>query len=81
MLLSHLVRNCNMYLSIDNPQEFGYDPLSLWRPVVEPDFGQERFLTEDPMLSIREGRMHSVPFIVSQTTGEFFWKAFSEVFL
>ncbi|XP_050554223.1 esterase E4-like isoform X1 [Spodoptera frugiperda] len=57
--------------------EFGYDPLSLWRPVVEPDFGQERFLTEDPMLSIREGRMHSVPFIVSQTTGEFFWKAFT----
>ncbi|PZC73332.1 hypothetical protein B5X24_HaOG200180 [Helicoverpa armigera] len=56
--------------------EFGYDPLSLWRPVVEPDFGQERFLVEEPMVSIREGRMHSVPFIISQTTGEFFWKAF-----
>nr|WNK22296.1 carboxylesterase 21 [Athetis lepigone] len=57
--------------------EFGYDPLSLWRPVVELDFGQERFLTEEPMVSIREGRMHSVPFIITQTTGEFFWKAFT----
>ncbi|KAJ8708517.1 hypothetical protein PYW07_010642 [Mythimna separata] len=57
--------------------EFGYDPLVIWRPVVEPDFGQERFLTEEPMESIRKGRVHAVPFLVSQTSGEFFWKAFT----
>ncbi|KAJ8708869.1 hypothetical protein PYW08_010251 [Mythimna loreyi] len=57
--------------------EFGYDPLVVWRPVVEPDFGQERFLTEEPMVAIRHGRMHSVPFLISQTNGEFFWKAFT----
>ncbi|XP_075986053.1 carboxylic ester hydrolase-like [Anticarsia gemmatalis] len=55
--------------------EFGYDPLTLWRQVVEPDFGQERFLDIEPIKAIREGRMHEVPFIVSQTQDEFFWKA------
>lgn len=60
-------------------QEFGFDPLSLFRPVVEPDFGQERFLDIEPMDAIREGKMHTVPYIISQTRNEFFWKAFSKL--
>ena len=59
-------------------KEFCYDPLSIWLPVVEKDFGQERFLPTDPITAIKEGKIHSVPFIVSQTTDEFFWKAFSK---
>ncbi|XP_068624238.1 carboxylic ester hydrolase-like [Battus philenor] len=57
--------------------EFGYNPVRIWNPVVEPDFGQERFLTEDPRDSIRSGRMHPVPYIISQTRKEFFWMAFN----
>ncbi|KAM3957232.1 integument esterase 1 [Aphomia sociella] len=55
----------------------GYDPILLWSPVVELDFGQERFLTMKPVDAVRHNKMHSVPFIISQTTGEFFWKAFN----
>ncbi|CAH0598148.1 unnamed protein product [Chrysodeixis includens] len=52
------------------------DPVGLWGPVVEPDFGQERYLSEDPLAAIQHGRLHTVPYIISQTTDEFFWKAF-----
>lgn len=52
--------------------------MGLWGPVLEPDFGQERYLTINPLDAIKEGKMHTVPFIVSQTTDEFFWKAFRE---
>ncbi|XP_053620308.1 juvenile hormone esterase isoform X2 [Plodia interpunctella] len=56
--------------------QFGFDPVGLWKPVVERDFGQERFLVEDPVLSIKSNNMHAAPLIISQTTDEFFWKAF-----
>ncbi|XP_052749450.1 juvenile hormone esterase-like isoform X2 [Galleria mellonella] len=55
--------------------QFNSDPVGLWSAVVEPDFGQERFLTMDPTDAIREGKMHAVPYIISQTRNEFFWKA------
>lgn len=42
---------------------FDYQPTLLWIPVVEPDFGQERFLVEDPTLSLYEGRFQKVPII------------------
>ncbi|XP_059056062.1 carboxylic ester hydrolase-like [Achroia grisella] len=63
--------------SLNSFYDFGYDPLLIWSPIVEPDFGQERFLTMEPMEAIRTGKMHAVPFIVSRTTDEFFWKAFT----
>ncbi|XP_041971727.1 juvenile hormone esterase-like isoform X2 [Aricia agestis] len=60
--------------------EFGrFDPVGLWNAVVEKDFGQERFLPIDPMDAIREGKMHAVPWIVSQTEDEFYWFAYSVV--
>ncbi|XP_013187979.1 carboxylic ester hydrolase-like isoform X2 [Amyelois transitella] len=55
----------------------GYDPVLVWSPVVELDFGQERFLTMAPEEVVKQGKMHSVPFIISQTEGEFFWKAYT----
>ncbi|KAL0860271.1 hypothetical protein ABMA27_009691 [Loxostege sticticalis] len=57
--------------------EFGFDPVSIWRPVVEEDFGQERFLPLQPVDAIRERHLHAVPHMISQTTDEFFWKAFT----
>ncbi|KAM3957233.1 carboxylic ester hydrolase-like [Aphomia sociella] len=56
--------------------QFGPDPIRLWTPVVELDFGQERFLDIDPLEAIRKGKIHAVPYIISQTRNEFFWKAF-----
>lgn len=49
----------------------------MWNVVIEPDFGQERFLTEQPLDIIRRGDFYAVPMIISQTQDEFFWKAFS----
>ncbi|XP_072946248.1 carboxylic ester hydrolase-like [Epargyreus clarus] len=57
--------------------EFGFDPLGIYTPVVEPDFGQERFLPIQPMDAIRENKMHAVPFIIGTTTDEFFWLAYN----
>ncbi|XP_032512096.2 juvenile hormone esterase-like [Danaus plexippus] len=57
--------------------EFAFDPVRIWNPVVEKDFGQERFLDMQPTDSIRENKIHAVPYIVSQTQGEFFWMAFT----
>lgn len=59
-------------------QEYAYDPVLVWVPIVERDFGQERFLVEDPLTSLQAGRFQAVPYIVSQTSDEFFWKAFCE---
>ncbi|XP_013194783.2 juvenile hormone esterase [Amyelois transitella] len=56
--------------------QFGFDPVGLWMPVVEREFGQERFLVKDPAESIKAGEMYAVPHMISQTTDEFFWKAF-----
>ncbi|XP_049881022.1 juvenile hormone esterase-like [Pectinophora gossypiella] len=63
--------------SLDSMFEFGYDPVLMWNVVVEPDYGQERFLTEPPLDALRAGRLYAVPYVVSQTTDEFFWKAFN----
>ena len=43
----------------------------MWLPVVEKDFGQERFLVEDPNDSFREGRFQKVNVMVGVTSEEF----------
>ncbi|XP_048005146.1 juvenile hormone esterase-like isoform X2 [Leguminivora glycinivorella] len=55
---------------------FGFDPISFWTPVVEPDVGQHRFLSVQPDEAVRSGQFSAVPLLVSQTEDEFFWKAF-----
>ncbi|XP_045507222.1 esterase E4-like isoform X2 [Colias croceus] len=62
--------------SLKGFQEFSIDPILIWTPVIEGDFGQERFLPEHPLEIIRAGKLYSVPYIVSQTRDEFFWEAF-----
>lgn len=48
--------------------EYGVgNPIIVWKPVIEPDFGQERFLVEDPTESFRNGNFAKVP-IIARTT-------------
>ena len=41
-----------------------------WLPVIEDDFGQERFLVEDPTKSFRSGNFNRVPVIAGRTEYE-----------
>ncbi|CAH0598145.1 unnamed protein product [Chrysodeixis includens] len=63
--------------SLDKMFEFNYDPVLLWVPIHERDFGQEMFLPRQPLVALCGGDLAPVPYIVSQTQDEFFWKAFS----
>lgn len=48
-----------------------WNPVLLWTAVVEPDFGQERFLIEDPTESFLKGDFVKVPVIAGITQDEF----------
>jgi acetylcholinesterase len=52
-------------------KEFDGKPIVIWYPVVEPDFGQERFLTDDPKVSFASGNFSKVPIITGITQDEF----------
>ncbi|XP_067647504.1 juvenile hormone esterase [Eurosta solidaginis] len=60
--------------------EFGRNnPLILWKPVIEPNYGQERFLTEDPVWSYQNGNFMKIPVITGMTKDEFAGQAISIV--
>lgn len=60
--------------------DFGHNnPLMLWKPVVEPDFGQERFLVEDPVRSYQNGDFMKIPIITGMTKDEFVGPAICEL--
>lgn len=42
-------------------------PVLIWKPVIEPDFGQERFLTEDPTKLFKNGDFMRIPIIAGIT--------------
>lgn len=46
-------------------------PIILFKPVIERDFGQERFLTEDPTCLIRQGQFPKVDILTGLTQYEF----------
>uniref|UniRef100_A0A0A1XAI2 Carboxylic ester hydrolase n=1 Tax=Zeugodacus cucurbitae TaxID=28588 RepID=A0A0A1XAI2_ZEUCU len=51
---------------------FGNDnPIYIYLPVVERDFGQDRFLTENPFDSLNRGEFSKVPILIGFTSGEF----------
>ncbi|XP_049304270.1 juvenile hormone esterase [Bactrocera dorsalis] len=51
---------------------FGKDnPIYIYLPVIEADFGQERFLTENPFESLQSGEFAKVPILIGFTSGEF----------
>lgn len=43
----------------------------IWMPVVEKDFGQDRFFSEEPSETIRKGTFNKVPVMIGRTTDEF----------
>jgi hypothetical protein len=46
-------------------------PYLPWIPVIEPDFGQERFFLDEPNTLIRSGNFSRVPIFTGITTDEF----------
>lgn len=49
----------------------GGNPVLLWKPVVEPDLGQERFMTDNPTRLYTQGRFARIPVITGVTELEF----------
>ncbi|XP_072946192.1 carboxylic ester hydrolase-like [Epargyreus clarus] len=63
--------------SLSGFYEFAGDPVLVWTPVIEKDFGQERFLPRHPLEMLQDGELQSMPYIVSQTKNEFYWMAYN----
>lgn len=45
--------------------------LSAWFPIIEPDFGQDRFLADEPAELFRTGNFSKVPVVIGRSTDEF----------
>ena len=43
----------------------------IWRAVIEPDFGQERYLADDPVEIFKSGNFSTVPIMIGRTNEEF----------
>ncbi|GBP06296.1 Venom carboxylesterase-6 [Eumeta japonica] len=56
--------------------KFGYDPVHIWRPVVEQDFNQSRFLTDLPERSMEAGLHQRVPLMIGRTELDYAWRAY-----
>jgi hypothetical protein len=52
-------------------REYPQCTIMTWFPVVERDFGQERFLTESPEKLFQAGQFAEVPIIIGRTRDEF----------
>ncbi|CAG9854755.1 unnamed protein product [Phyllotreta striolata] len=65
--------------SLTKFKEFGNDPIIIWSPVIEPDFGQARFLTAHPIQLITNGLFSKVPFMTGQTKDGYGYLAFNIV--
>ncbi|XP_077262131.1 carboxylic ester hydrolase [Temnothorax americanus] len=50
-------------------KKFGYCPMIPFRPVIEPKH-PGAFLTEDPLISVREGRLLDIPWMTGITSDE-----------
>jgi carboxylesterase type B len=53
--------------------EYDVNPWYIWYPVIEPDFGQERFLTGDPYTLIKSGNYSKVPTVIGRLSDDFFF--------
>lgn len=65
--------------SLSDMFEFGGEnPAMLWKPVIEPDFGQERFLTDDPTKLFKSGQFMHVPVLAGISKYELLHPAICE---
>lgn len=46
-------------------------PLIRWLPVIEDDFGQERYLTDEPNVLFHDGKFQKVNVMIGITADEF----------
>jgi acetylcholinesterase len=56
---------------VQNIKDYPDCQIVFWLPVIEDDFGQERFLVEDPTRSFRSGNFNRVPVVAGRTELEF----------
>lgn len=61
--------------------EYEWNPVLNWVPVVEPDCGQERFIVEDPYITMKSGNIYKVPLIMGVTQYEFYYLAYCKYFI
>lgn len=54
------------------------NPVLMWMPAIELDFGQERFLSDDPSMLFDLGDFERVPVLSGITEYEFLYPAISE---
>lgn len=65
--------------SLNDMFEFGPgNPIILWKPVIELDFGQQRFLTDHPVKLFKEGKFTQIPILAGITKYEFLHPAISK---
>lgn len=65
--------------SLNDMFEYGPgNPILLWLPVIEPDFGQERFLTDNPANLFKRGDFARVPVLAGIAKYEFLHPAISK---
>ncbi|XP_035786941.1 esterase FE4-like [Anopheles albimanus] len=57
--------------SLESMFVLAWNPVLLWKPVIEPDFGQERFLDRNPTEAFQKGDFTKVPVIAGITRDEF----------
>ncbi|RZB40290.1 COesterase and/or Abhydrolase 3 domain containing protein, partial [Asbolus verrucosus] len=55
--------------------ECGNDPVLTWSPVIEEDFGQQRFLHDHPIKLIESGNFEKIPVVAGITKDEFGFQA------
>lgn len=65
--------------SLEQFRVFGTDPQFFWQFVLEPDFGQERFLIENPLISIQKNDVVDVPIMTGVTNDELIALGYSTV--
>ena len=56
------------------------NPILVWHEVIEPDFGQQRFLTDDPIKLYKEGHMLRIPVMSGITEYEFLGPAIGKIY-
>lgn len=75
----HKAKKEDFSKSMSQMSEFdNINPIILFKPVIEPDFGQERFLTEDPTCAIENGDFAKVEILTGITEYEFLFPAISK---
>lgn len=72
----------DLALSVKQLFDFaGDDPNRPFRPVIEKDFGQQRYLTEDPTMSFQLCQFEKVPVLAGVTRYEKLSHALGEYML